>query len=93
MFKKLTENIGSPAVKAVVDAVIEAMHERPNDFAIGEHFMVDSKTKYSYKISYNVGVNAPYIMSFGFWQGRRFTKTLDGLKAYQLKAKLEEVKT
>jgi hypothetical protein len=92
MFKRMMENFGPEAVKVVVDNLIEAMHSRPHDFEIGEHFMQDKKTNYKYKISYNFGISSPFEMEFGFWQGRRFKRTLDGLKAYQHNEKLSEVK-
>ncbi len=92
MFKRLIENLGPAVVKTVVDNLITAMHERPNDFEMNRHYMKDLKTNYVYNISSDEGIHSPYEMKFGFWQGKRFKKTLSGLKAYQHKEKLDEVK-
>ncbi len=71
---------------AVVDCLIKAMMERPDDFEIGELTMKDKKTEIEYWISGGwtcYGVYKPYLLKFGFTHGRRFGKALVDLKAYQ----------
>lgn len=70
------------AKKAVVDCLIKAMMNRPDDFEIGELTMKDKKTEYDYWISGSYGVYRPFTLKFGLIQGHRFGKALLDLKAY-----------
>jgi len=80
------------AVKEAVDSIIQSMYDRPNDFDITEHNMLDIKTKYTYWISSYPRIYTPYKMKFGWYHGKRFERALDDLKTYQLKKKLNEAK-
>lgn len=74
------------AIKAVVDCLIKAMLERPDDFDIGELTMTDNKTQIQYWINngwLDYGIYQPYKLRFGFTHGRRFGRALVDLKAYQ----------
>ncbi len=74
------------ARKAIVDCLIEAMHNRPDDFEIGEITMKDKKADYEYWLTFGplcVGVYKPYSLRFGLIHGYRFLKALKDLKAHQ----------
>lgn len=75
------------ASKAVVDCLIKAMEERPDDFEPGSVTMLDKKTGYEYWVGngrFFAGVHRPYSFKFGFIHGLRFWRALRGLKTHQL---------
>ena len=72
--------------KIVVDELIKAMMDRPQDFRIGEHTMDDKKSGMQFWIAntrFDGGVYHPYTMKFGMRQSWRFHRALKSLKAYK----------
>ena len=70
--------------KAIVDAFVAAIHERPGDFSIGKCTLEDRKSGLEFWIGNGVpfyGVYRPYEMNFGLIQGIRFGWWLRRFKA------------
>ena len=80
--------------RTVVTAFVEAIHNRPDDFVIGEHTIEDRKTGLHFWIVNGppfFGVYRPYEMRFGFIQGVRFGWWVRRFKAATAATKLREI--
>lgn len=69
----------------VVDNLIEALKNRPNDFICDNYVLIDGSTKYQYWVANTVfsgGIYRPYEMNFGFFQSLRFHSALNKWKAW-----------
>lgn len=77
--------------KDLVDSVISAMIERPNDFVIGEYNLTDKKSKMDFWIANGVffgGVERPFKAWFGIVQSMRFHRAVKQLKIMQAQQSL-----
>ena len=75
-----------PTVRHVVNSFIEAAQQRPEDFWIGEHRIVDRKSGMEFWIANGLphyGVCAPFELRFGLIHGWRFADMVRQLKVYQ----------
>lgn len=72
--------------KQIVDALIDAMAARPEDFQIDEHYLKDQKSGLAvwiYSERWNYCVAEPFEMPFGLRQSWRFHRYLNRFKAWR----------
>lgn len=76
--------------KRVVDALIKAMGERPDDFTMDQHNLRDRKSGMQVWITTGgPRVTHPFEMSFGPFQSMRFRHHLKVFKAWKTEQMLE----
>lgn len=85
----------SRSTRLVVDSLISAMRKRPDSFVFDNYTVKDTDNNYEYWIAnghWFYGVYRPFNMSFGLYQGWRFSVALKKLQAVQALKILEASK-